>query len=100
MAMKIVDRDKVLARFSQNVNTLRSDRGIDQEQLAEGAMIHRTQVSYLEWSHRAPRLLTIVCLAGALDGPAADLFDGIAFVPVVITPSAGPIVFDLTEARP
>ncbi len=50
---------------------------MSQENLADRAGIHRTQISLLEGGRRQPLLETLVRLAGALDVPIDALFEGI-----------------------
>jgi transcriptional regulator with XRE-family HTH domain len=70
-------------RFAANMRRPRQAVGLSQEELAFRAAIHRTQISLLENGHRMPRVLTLVCLAGALGVTPNDLLDGIAWNPIV-----------------
>ncbi len=65
-------------RFAENLVAQRKLAGISQEELAWQAGLHRTQISLLETGKRAPRLKTIVKLAGALGIPVSALVDGIS----------------------
>jgi transcriptional regulator with XRE-family HTH domain len=72
-------------RFSENLRRLRQERGLSQEALAELAGMHRTQISLIETKHRLPRSLTILALVGGLGVEIGDLFEGIAFEPIIRT---------------
>ena len=48
-----------------------------QEQLADAADVHPTQISHVEAGDRSPRFLTIVKLAKALGVQPGRLFDGV-----------------------
>jgi transcriptional regulator with XRE-family HTH domain len=66
-------------RFADNLWWARTLRRISQEALAYRAEIHRTQISLLESGSRAPKLGTLVSLAGGLDVPVEELLAGINF---------------------
>lgn len=68
-------------RFADNLWWLRTLRRVSQEGLAYRSEIHRTQISLLEHGNRAPRLGTVVALAGGLDVPVEELLAGIGFEP-------------------
>ncbi len=57
--------------------------GLNQEQVAARAQIHRTEVSLLERCGRIPRIDTLIKLAGALEAEPGDLLRGIEWVPVL-----------------
>jgi transcriptional regulator with XRE-family HTH domain len=60
-------RDEGLAAaFGSRLRQLRLERGLTQEQLAEGADVHPTFISNIERGYSAPTLDTLVRLAGAL----------------------------------
>ena len=63
-------------RFGENLLRIRQARKLSQENLAERAGIHRTQISLLEGGRRQPRLETLVRLAGALDVPIESAVRG------------------------
>jgi transcriptional regulator with XRE-family HTH domain len=71
----------VMERFAENLRRLREAAGLNQEELAFRADIHRTQISFIEGGHRAPRLDTLIKLAGALDVTTNDLVAGIVWEP-------------------
>jgi transcriptional regulator with XRE-family HTH domain len=68
-------------RFGENLLRIRQARKLSQENLADRAGIHRTQISLLEGGRRQPLLETLVRLAGALDVPIDALFEGILWDP-------------------
>jgi transcriptional regulator with XRE-family HTH domain len=68
-------------RFGDNLLRIRQARKLSQENLADKAGIHRTQISLLEGGRRQPLLETLVRLAGALDVPVDALFEGILWNP-------------------
>lgn len=68
-------------RFGENLLRIRHARKLSQENLADRADIHRTQISLLEGGRQQPLLETVVRLAGALDVPVEALFEGIRWVP-------------------
>ncbi|MBS1894719.1 MAG: helix-turn-helix transcriptional regulator [Actinobacteria bacterium] len=70
-------------RFAANLRRLRAEAGYSQEEVAFRSAVHRTQVSLLETGERMPRVLTLVCLAGALGVTPDDLLDGITWEPIV-----------------
>jgi transcriptional regulator with XRE-family HTH domain len=74
----------VSERFGENLLRIRQARKLSQENLAERAGIHRTQISMLESGRRQPLLETVVRLAGALDVPVETLFEGILWVPATV----------------
>jgi transcriptional regulator with XRE-family HTH domain len=68
-------------RFGENLLRVRQARKLSQENLADSAGIHRTQISLLEGGRRQPMLETLVRLAGALDVPIETLLEGILWAP-------------------
>jgi transcriptional regulator with XRE-family HTH domain len=56
-------------------------RGLDmsQENLAENAGIHRTQMSAIEHGYRLPRIDTLIKLAGGLGFTPCELLGGIVW---------------------
>jgi transcriptional regulator with XRE-family HTH domain len=69
-------------RFAANLQRIRKEPNLSQEDLANRAEIHRTQVSLIEGGKRTPRLDTLVKLAGALETTANELLQGISFTPL------------------
>jgi transcriptional regulator with XRE-family HTH domain len=65
------------AKFAANVERLREERGLTQEQLGWAAGIHQTAIARIESGERRPTLGTVFKLAAGLEVPPARLFDGI-----------------------
>jgi transcriptional regulator with XRE-family HTH domain len=76
---------EIADRFAANLVRLRKAADLTQEELAERAAVHRTQIGLLEGGKRLPRLETLVKLAGSLGVSTADLTEGIIWEPVVRT---------------
>jgi transcriptional regulator with XRE-family HTH domain len=68
-------------RFAENLSRYHEQSGLTQEELASRAEIHRTQVGLLLNGKRAPRLDTLIKLAGALRVSPCDLIQGITWEP-------------------
>ncbi len=65
------------AKFAANVERLREERGLTQEQLGWAAGIHQTAIARIESGERRPTLGTVFKLATGLEVKPARLFDGI-----------------------
>lgn len=63
----------VQVQFGEKVRTVRQERGISQEKLAELAGLHRTYVSSIERGERNVSLVNIQRLAAALGVAMAQL---------------------------
>jgi transcriptional regulator with XRE-family HTH domain len=61
------------AAFGAVLRSIRTDRGLSQEELAFKADIHRNYVGLLERGVRQPSLATIFYIADALNLTASDL---------------------------
>jgi transcriptional regulator with XRE-family HTH domain len=70
-------------RFSANLKRARRRAGLSQEELAQMTEMHRTEISFLENAKRMPRMDTLLKLVCALEVPADDLFEGMAWKPNV-----------------
>jgi transcriptional regulator with XRE-family HTH domain len=68
-------------RFSANLRKARRRTGLSQSELALMTEMHRTEISYLENAKRMPRLDTLLKLVCALEIPADDLLEGMAWKP-------------------
>ncbi len=66
-------------RFGENLIRLRSRVDLSQEEAAERAGLHRTEISLLERGLRLPRLDTIVRLAGAVEAEPCELLTGMVY---------------------
>ena len=67
----------IKARFGESVRSLRTKRGLSQEELAEIAGLHRNYIGGVERGERNVGLENIVKLAGALSVKTKDLFDSL-----------------------
>ena len=63
----------VQVRFGTRLRSIRQERGISQEKLAERADLHRTYVSSIERGERNVSLVNIERLAAALGVTMAEL---------------------------
>ena len=61
------------ARVGLNVQALRRDRGLSQEELAHRADVHQTYLSGIERGRRNPSVLTLGRIASALEADVEDL---------------------------
>jgi transcriptional regulator with XRE-family HTH domain len=71
----------VAEKFGHNLFMTRRRAGLSQEQLAELASLHRTEIGMLERGIRLPRIDTLVKLMGALEADADELLVGLAWLP-------------------
>ena len=74
----------VIYRLAENLYLQRVTRRMSQEEIADRAGIHRTQMSLLESGRRQPMVLTFVKLCGALGVSPDDLLAGMAWEPAAI----------------
>jgi transcriptional regulator with XRE-family HTH domain len=63
----------VRIRVGLNLQRLRKERGLSQEELAHAADVHQTYVSDLERGKRNPSILVLDRLAKALEADLVDL---------------------------
>lgn len=63
----------VRVRVGLNVQALRRQRGLSQEELAFRASLHQTYLSGVERGKRNPSVLVLDRIAQALDGDIKDL---------------------------
>ena len=77
-----------LRHFGTNVRRLRTAQPhrVSQEELADRANLHRTEIGRLELGEVEPRLTTLVILAEALEARVDDLLDGL-WLPVERRPA-------------
>lgn len=75
-------------RIGANLRRLRAAAGLNQEEVAWRAQIHRTQVSLLENGNRSPRVFTLIKLAGALGVTPNDVLEGITWTPAEFQPGS------------
>lgn len=71
----------VALRFGQNLARERRLADVTQEQLSRLCSLHRTEISQLERGLRVPRIDTVAKLAGSLEAPVEDFFNGIVWRP-------------------
>jgi transcriptional regulator with XRE-family HTH domain len=83
--------------FGPNLRRRRKQKGYSQEELAERAEVHRTEVGLLERGERDPGFNVIVKLAGALGIAPGELFVGTAFVPATDAGPQGHFAYDLPD---
>jgi transcriptional regulator with XRE-family HTH domain len=70
-------------RFGENVLRIRQARKLSQENLAERAAVHRTQITLIENGRRQPGIETVARLAGALEVSIESLYEGIRWDPKI-----------------
>ena len=68
---------KLLKTFGRSVRSLRKQRGLSQEDLAEACGLSRNYISDIERGVRNPGLLVLVGLAKALKVPLRELAEEI-----------------------
>lgn len=68
-------------QFGANLLRCRRRVRLSQEQTADRASLHRTEIGYLERGLRIPRIDTLAKLMGALEVSADDLMRGIEWLP-------------------
>jgi len=76
----------VAERFSKNLVRIRKEAGYSQEDVADLASIHRTEIGMLERGFRLPRLDTLVKLVGGLGVSYDELLSGIEWQPGTLRP--------------
>jgi transcriptional regulator with XRE-family HTH domain len=76
-----VDRDALCLRFGENLRRARRLARLSQEELGRRASLNRTEISKLEHGERAPRLETIVKVAGGLEVDPGELLVQMAWQP-------------------
>ncbi len=75
-------RDLAVAeRFGWNLRRVRRRADLSQEELAQRAGLHRTEVGKLEKGGRIPRIDTVVRLADSASAQPAELLEGIYWIP-------------------
>jgi DNA-binding XRE family transcriptional regulator len=65
----------VRARVGLNLQRLRREKGLSQEELADRAQIHQTYLSGVERGRRNPTITVLQRIAEALDADIADLME-------------------------
>lgn len=90
----MIDRGLCL-RFGENLKRTRRHLALSQEELAERASLHRTQIGNLERGLRMPRLDTIVKLAGGLEVSPCELLKGLSWTAGRLVPGR----FEIAKPR-
>jgi transcriptional regulator with XRE-family HTH domain len=65
----------VRERVGLNLQRLRREKGLSQEELADRAQIHQTYLSGVERGRRNPTITVLQRIAEALDADIADLVE-------------------------
>lgn len=68
-------KEPILIKFGQRIRSLRKERGLSQEQLAEMAGFHRNYVGMIERGERNPSLLNIEVFAKTFDMRLSELLN-------------------------
>jgi transcriptional regulator with XRE-family HTH domain len=68
-------KSDILSKFGQRVRTLRLEKRISQEELAEKAGLHRTYIGMIERAEKNITLQNIEKVANALEIRLTDFFD-------------------------
>ena len=69
----VMAKKNILNRFGDKVRSLRKERKLSQEQLAEKAGLHRTYIGMIERGEKNITLTNIEKIAKALNVPVAEL---------------------------
>jgi len=64
----------ILKLFGEHISTLRKNKNLSQETLAEKSSLHRTYIGMIERAERNPSLLNIEKLAKGLEVNIDELF--------------------------
>jgi transcriptional regulator with XRE-family HTH domain len=68
-------------QFGLNLFIARRRAGLSQQELADRAGVHRTEIGLLENGHRVARIDTLAKLTRSLEIRADDLMEGIEWMP-------------------
>ncbi len=71
------ERARLLSVLGENLRSLRVQRNLAQERLAEIASLHRNEIGVLERGQGEPGVLTLLIVADALRVPPHVLLDGL-----------------------
>lgn len=74
----------VSQQFAKNLKRQLAKSPLTNDEVAGRAEMHRTQIAKLLKGNQAPRLDTLVKLAGALEIKPAVLIDGITWMPATL----------------
>jgi transcriptional regulator with XRE-family HTH domain len=78
--------EQVAAIVGTNLARQRQALGLSQEEVADRAGLHRTEISLLELGKRTPRIDTVVRVMGALGIGADEAFEGAVWAPFLEKP--------------
>lgn len=85
-ARQIPKEGQVAWQFARNLRALRAEAGMTPSHLGMRAALHRTQIRQLERGERAPRVDTLIKLAGALSVDPGGLLEGVRWIPGTVIP--------------
>lgn len=71
----------IAEKFGQRIRSLRKERGMSQERLAEKSGLHNTYIGQIERGEKNPSLESIEKLSKGLDISVAELFETFAEKP-------------------
>lgn len=69
------NRNEILIHFGKTIQSMRKDRNLSQEMLAEKAGLHRTYIGMIERAEKNVTLINIQKIATALGVTIKDLFE-------------------------
>ncbi|MGE0065905.1 MAG: helix-turn-helix domain-containing protein [Solirubrobacterales bacterium] len=78
---RAVRRQQFGQRFGRNLQLARRAAGLSQDDLAERADMHRTEVSHIERGVRLPRADTLWRIAQCVGADLGELFAGLGALP-------------------
>lgn len=76
-----VRKQRFARRLGENLQRARRTAGLSQDELAELAEVHRTEVSQFERGVRLPRVDKLWRIVQCLDADLGELFAGLAWRP-------------------
>ena len=71
------NEDKFLKQFGKRLSSIRKQKRLSQEELADAAGLHAVAITYIETGKRLPKLNTIYKLAKGLNVKTEELFKGL-----------------------
>lgn len=69
------NRNEILIHFGKTIQSMRKDRNLSQEMLAEKAGLHRTYIGMIERAEKNVTLINIQKIATALGVTIKELFE-------------------------
>ncbi len=66
---------KLVIAFSRALKSIRTEKGLTQEQLAYGAKVHRTYIAFLEGARKQPSIDAVFKIAKGLDISPSELIE-------------------------